>query len=145
MKTMKTTGSAGKAYGHVPGHQYHDVDATISRTRKGNWTVEILETWGSCQGYRNGDELVQEHGRKKVIGHGDEMSSAIDNARQRAKAADIGPDYIEQAISSAEQDATEASDAAEESSVLADESTDALLAELSKRGVSAKAAADANP
>ena len=131
MKAIKATGSAGKAYGHVPGHQYHDVDVTITRNcgrRKGNWTVEVLEVWGSCQGY---DE---EHGRKKVIGRGDEMASAVVNARQRASAAGIGPDYVEEAISEAEQDATEALTAADEFSVLADESTEALKAELARRG-----------
>lgn len=108
MNAIKATGSAGKEYGHVPGHQYHDVDVTISRTRKGNWTVEILETWGSAQGY---DE---EHGRKKVIGRSEDLRSAVSDARQRAKNADIGPDYVEESLSEAEQNATEEIEAAEE-------------------------------
>jgi len=126
MKAIKATGSAGKEYGHVPGHTYHDVDVTITRTRRGNWNVEILETWGSAQGY---DE---EHGRKKVIGRSEDLSEAIRDARTRAKNAGIGPDYIEEAISEAEQEAHEELEASEDT--LSDVSTDALRAELAKRG-----------
>ncbi len=127
MKAIKSSGSAGKAYGHVPGHQYLDVDVAISRTRRGNWTVEVLETWGSCQGH---DE---EHGRKKVIGRSDELSSAVGDARLRAQGAGIGPDYVEEALSEAEQSAVEEITAADDSSDLADVSADSLLAELAKR------------
>lgn len=134
MKTIKATGSAGTEYGHVPGHQYHDVDVTITRSRRGKWTVEVLETWGSAQGY---DE---EHGRKKVIGRGDDLRDAMSDARERADKATIDNDrmgYLEQALSGAENEANEELEAAEETSPLADETTETLLAELAKRGVKA--------
>jgi hypothetical protein len=126
MKAINATGSAGKVYGHVPGHQYHDVDVTIRRTRNGLWTVEILETWGSAQGY---DE---EHGRKKVIGRGDSLESAVRDARQRATSASIGPDYIEEAISAAEDEAVQEVEAAEDAP-LSDLSTEELETELARR------------
>jgi hypothetical protein len=126
MKAINATGSAGKAYGHVPGHQYHDVDVTIRRTRNGCWTVEILETWGSAQGY---DE---EHGRKKVIGRDDSLESAVRDARQRATSADIDPDYTDEAVSEAESEAAEEIEAAEEAP-LSDLTTEALETELAHR------------
>lgn len=126
MKAIKTNGRAGKAYGHVPGHQYHDVDVTIRRTRNGNWTVEILETWGSAQGY---DE---EHGRKRVIGRDDSLAGAVRDARQRAKSAGIGPDYIEEAISAAEDEAAQEAETAD-AAPLADVSTSDLEVELARR------------
>lgn len=126
MKAIQVTGRAGKAYGHVPGHQYKDVDVTIRRTRNGRWSIEVLETWGSSQGY---DE---EHGRKKVIGRGDDLSEAVRDARQRAQSAGIGPNYVEEAISEAEDMAeTEAERA--DSTLLADVSSEELLAEIARR------------
>jgi len=83
MKAVKSTGRGGKAYGHVPGHDYLDADVKISRTRRGKWRVEILETWGSTRGF----DL--EHGSKKVIGYGDDLSDAISDAHDRAKKAGI--------------------------------------------------------
>ena len=126
MKAINTTGSAGKEYGHVPGHQYHDVDVTIRRTRNGRWSVEVLETLGSAQGY---DE---EHSRKKVIGRSDHLAEAVRDARQRAKNACIGPDYVEEALSEAEDKASEAAEAADETP-LADTTTAELEAELARR------------
>lgn len=131
MKAIEATGSAGTADGHVPGHWYTDVGVTISRSRKGNWSVEILQTTGSAQGY---DE---EHERKKVIGRSEDLRDAVSDARQRAKNAGIGPHHVEEALSEAEQKAHEAIEAAAETSALADESTESLLAELAKRGVKA--------
>lgn len=110
MKAIKVTSSVGNEYGHAPGHQYHDVDVTIIRTRRGKWTVEILETSGNAQGY---DE---EHGRKQVIGRGDELSAAITDARERAERACIDNDnmgYLERAISGAESEAISEAEAAD--------------------------------
>ena len=108
MKALQVTSSKGTEYGHVPGHQYHDVDVTIVRTRKGKWTVEIFETWGSAQGY---DE---EHGRKKVIGRGDDLNDAVSDARTKAHEADIEREYMTQALSCAEAEAAEEAEAADE-------------------------------
>lgn len=93
--------SAGKEYGHVPGHQYHDVDVVISH-RSGRYRCHACESWGSAQGY---DE---EHGRREAIGRGESIAEAVRDARTRAHDAGITCEYLEQALSLAE-------DAAEES------------------------------
>ena len=92
--------SAGVAYGHVPGHQYHDVDVVISE-RDGKFRCHVVESWGSAQGY---DE---EHGRREAIGRGDSISQAVEDARSRAKDAGIECEYLEQALSKAEDAAIE--------------------------------------
>ena len=117
MKALKVSSSKGNEYGHVPGHQYRDVDVTIVRTRKGNWTVEILETWGSAQGY---DE---EHGRKKVIGRGNSLDGAVRDARTKAHEADIDREYMTQSLSCAEAEAAEEAEAADASEGLPAELT----------------------
>jgi hypothetical protein len=92
--------SAGVAYGHVPGHNYHDVDVAVSR--KGDkFRVHVVESWGSAQGY---DE---EHGRREAIGRGESIYSAIANARSRAKDCGITCEYLEQALCKAEDTAEE--------------------------------------
>ena len=78
------TVTVGTPYGHVPGHNYRDVEITITQTR-GRWTVRALESWGSAQGY---DE---EHGRKEVIGRGDTLAEAERDCRELAMSAQIGP------------------------------------------------------
>ena len=92
--------STGRAYGHVPGHQYHDVDVVVS-TRSDKFRVHVCESWGSAQGY---DE---EHGRREAIGRGDSIRDAIDNARDRAASAGIETEYLEQSLSKAEDAAEE--------------------------------------
>ena len=101
-KPIETTGSAGKQYGHVPGHQYHDVDVTITRRSSGRWRVSVLETWGSAQGY---DE---EHGRKTVVGRGDDLDSALADARDLAERADIDAAFLAEALSEAADEAEDA-------------------------------------
>lgn len=92
--------SAGKAYGHVPGHQYHDVDVVVS-TRRGLYRCHVVESWGSAQGY---DE---EHGRREVIGRGDSIRAAVVDATERAIAAGIAVGYLTNAVSQAEDAAEE--------------------------------------
>lgn len=92
--------SAGLAYGHVPGHQYHDVDVVVS-SRGEKYRCHVCESWGSAQGY---DE---EHGRREVIGRGDSIRSAVGDARSRARDAGIVCEYMEQAMSLAEDTAEE--------------------------------------
>lgn len=94
--------SAGKAYGHVPGHQYHDVDVVVSRTRTGAYRVHVVESYGSAQGY---DE---EHGRTEVVGRGETLAEACRQARQRAKDAGLNTSYLESAMAKAEDAAEEA-------------------------------------
>lgn len=93
--------STGNAYGHVPGHQYRDVDVVVSR--KGDkYRVHVVESWGSAQGY---DE---EHGRREAIGRGDSIREAISDARRRAKDCGIETEYLEQSLCKAEDAAEEA-------------------------------------
>lgn len=96
--------SAGKAYGHVPGHQYHDVDVVISETPRKSYRVHVVESSGSCQGH---DE---ERERCEVIGRGDTIPGAVQDARTRATRAGIEAKYLEQALSLAEDEALEATD-----------------------------------
>lgn len=95
------TATAGNAYGHVPGHQYHDVDVIVSR-RGDLYRCEAVETWGSSQGY---DE---EHDRRSVVGHGDSIAAACAAAGSRGCAAGLDQRYLTQALSSAEDEAMEA-------------------------------------
>ena len=91
----------GKIYGHVPGHQYHDVYVTIFR-RAGGYRCCVAETWGSCQGY---DE---EHGRREVSGRGESIHGAVEDARRLAENAGIDEEYLTTALSSAEDEAEDA-------------------------------------
>jgi hypothetical protein len=97
----------GTAYGHVPGHQYHDVTATISHNGTQH-RVEVLEVWGSAQGYD------QEHGRNRIVAIDADLDTAVRTANARARQADIRVDYMIQALSGAHADAL---DAGEEESV----------------------------
>jgi hypothetical protein len=96
----------GREYGHVPGHQYHDVNAILTR-RFGpddKFRCQIVEVWGSAQGF---DE---EHGRREVVGRGDSIREAIESASLRATAAGIAgeaAEYLVQVLSRVEDDAEE--------------------------------------
>lgn len=92
--------ASGKEFGHVAGHQYHDVDAVISR-RNGRYRCHIVETWGSAQGY---DE---EHGRREAIGRGDSIAQAARGALLHAQAAGIESPYLPQALGAAKDAAEE--------------------------------------
>ena len=95
--------SAGKEYGHVPGHRYHDVDAIVTR-RGDKFRCQLVETWGSAQGY---DE---EHGRREVVGRGASIREAIDEAMHRASLAAMNQEYYIQAASAAEDAAHESAE-----------------------------------
>lgn len=103
-KTHTVLGQAsnGNAYGHIPGHQYHDVDVVVSCKAGGKVRVHVCESWGSAQGY---DE---EHGRREVIGRGVSVREAIDDARCRSKEAGIVCEWLEQSLTQAEDEAEEA-------------------------------------
>ena len=94
---------AGRPYGHVPGHQWHDVDVVISE-RDGRFRCHVVESTGSSQG-RGAD---QEHNRTEVIGRGDSITEAADNARQMAVDADVHLAYLTSALSLAVDAAEEA-------------------------------------
>ena len=98
--TELASASAGKAYGHVPGHHYHDVDVRISN-RGDKYRCHVVESWGSAQGY---DE---EHGRREAVGRGANIAESCEAARDRAARAGIVCEYLETAISIAEDRAEE--------------------------------------
>lgn len=137
MKTIKVTSSAGKEYGHVPGHQYHDLDVTITRARSGRWTIKLLETWGSCQG------RDEEHGRQTVMACARKLEDAVAEANRRAEVADLHKSYTVQALSCAEAEAAaKEEEASEEANIdcataLSEVPTEQLIAELRSRGVTA--------
>jgi hypothetical protein len=111
MKTKKiqVTVKAGKSYGHVPGHHYHDVEVSIERKTNGRWMVDILETWGSNQGY---DE---EQGKRQVIGRDATLDAAVERAERLAMAAGIEKSFLAQSLSQAASEAEEAAEANQES------------------------------
>lgn len=84
---MTTQASNGKEYGHVPGHQYHDVDGTLTKTRYG-WRCELVETWGSAQGQ---DE---EHGRNTASGRAESPYKAVERAKAEAEEVEMERRYV---------------------------------------------------
>lgn len=96
--------TVGTPYGHVPGHQYHDVHVVISRSDSGTYRCHIVESWGSSQG----DD--EEHGRNEVVGRGGSIEDAAGKADQAAKEAGI-KEYLAQALTQAADVAEEALDA----------------------------------
>lgn len=89
MTTIKKTyeSSNGKEYGHVPGHQYHDVDGTLTETKYG-WCCELIETWGSAQG------RDEEHGRNTASGRADSPYAAVEQAKAEAKEIGMELRYV---------------------------------------------------
>ena len=101
-------GSVGNVDGHVPGHQYHDVDVVISciTTPEGRlsapYRCHVCESWGSAQGF---DE---EAGRNEVVVRASNVSAVVGDARDRGIAAGIegvALKYLTQALSEAEDTA----------------------------------------
>jgi hypothetical protein len=92
MASKTITATAGRPYGHVPGHTYLDADITA----KGR-TATLVVTWGSAQGY---DE---EHGREEYTRRGDDLADAIEQVRDAALDEQHGESrrYVEMAASRA--------------------------------------------
>lgn len=110
MKIIKAIGGFGYEYGSIPGNQYHDVDVTITRSIAGKWEVEILETWGNCQGCNN----FEEHGRNEVAATADSLDQALDDAKEKADEACIDNEregYLEEALEEAKTEAQKAIEA----------------------------------
>lgn len=62
----------GAPYGHVPGHNYHDVLVEVRTGRSGRVYARAIEVWGSAQ------ERDQEHGRTVLAtGEGDSVAEAL--------------------------------------------------------------------
>ena len=99
-------GGAGEKYGHVPGHQYDDVDVTIYLLGAGGYRVDVAHTAGSAQGY---DE---EHERTEVSGWGDDIAAAVAEAKDNAIAAGIEQEHLIPALCKARREAEEKSTAA---------------------------------
>lgn len=92
--------SVGDEFGHVPGHQYHDVDAIVTH-RAGRFRCQVVETWGSAQGY---DE---EHRRIEVVGRGNSVAECVRACGDRAAAAGVDAGYLAQSLSQVEDAAEE--------------------------------------
>jgi len=101
-------GSSGKPYGHCPGHQYWDVDVTISVSRSGRYQVQAVEVQGSSQG----SGCDQEHGRLSVVGRGDSIQEAASDAETRAGACGLHKTYFVAALDEAVDEAYETLDEA---------------------------------
>jgi hypothetical protein len=71
--------------------------------------VDILETWGSHQGY---DE---EQGKRQVIGRDVILAAAVERAEGLAMAAGIEKSFLAQSLSQAASEAEEAAEANQES------------------------------
>src|SRR5262245_46503982 len=91
----KIIGEAGRPYGHVPGHEYLDVEVL---KRRSNFV--LLVTWGSAQGRHD-----QEHGRSEYSRDTlpDLRDAALDGEGRRLGNRDSAEicQYIETAISRA--------------------------------------------
>ena len=103
--------SKGEKYGHVPGHNYHDVDVVISQSRDGKFRCHIVESWGSAQG-----NYDQEHGRIEATGRGETIEAAANEAKEAHIAiaghlieleAGMETSYLAQAVAKAIDEATE--------------------------------------
>ncbi len=87
--------SAGRPYGHVPGHTYLDVDITVEGR-----TATLIVTSGSSQGGRHD----QEWGRTEYSRRGSDASDAVERVRDAALAEERDEEtrrYIETAASRA--------------------------------------------
>jgi hypothetical protein len=82
----------GIPYGHVAGHNYHDVTCTIDLVGAGRYRVDVSEVWGHSQGY---DE---ESGRREVSGYGSTVAEASDAARRDAETSGMDMSWVVQAL-----------------------------------------------
>jgi hypothetical protein len=91
----------GVPYGHVPGHQYHDVDATLYQ-RPGEYRIDLIEHWGSAQG------RDEEHGRREVSGYGATIAEAVTEAKAEAETSGMDMSWVVQVIALVRRAADEA-------------------------------------
>ncbi|MGA3178954.1 MAG: hypothetical protein ABSF38_01280 [Verrucomicrobiota bacterium] len=126
MKEINISRTVGREYGHVPGNNYNDVQVTVSRSKNGRWRVEVLETWGSDQGYE------EEHGRNEVYACSQSLESAGKDAGNAGRTAGITEKYLVQALTKAIHAADEAAEE-DDSNLMEDIPTSDLEAELARR------------
>lgn len=93
--STKIQTSAGRPYGHVPGHQYLDCDLVASGR-----TCTLTIVWGSAQG------RDEEHGREEYTRRGVDIGDAIERCRDAALKEQEGESrrYVEIAASRALQE-----------------------------------------
>lgn len=93
-----------KDFGHAQGKNYHDFDVMLStrNKRENRYRVMVVEHWGTTLGHD------QEAGRRTVIGHGDSLRAAINDAKALAVEANISLEHLTQALSKAEDEVIEA-------------------------------------
>ena len=77
MASTRKSYSADSGTLSQPGQRYCDVQGTLTQTRYG-WRCELIEIWGSNQGY------LEEHGRQIASGRGDTPQEAVFDAKAEA-------------------------------------------------------------
>lgn len=94
--------SAGKPYGHVPGHKFEDVDIVVRKTAAG-YRAKVTYRRGSAQGYD------QVHFEREVSASDQDPAEAVARACERALATGEYPaGYLLEAESLAEEALEEA-------------------------------------
>jgi hypothetical protein len=114
-KPIEVSVTIGKPDGHIPGNNYHDVEATITRKSNGRWLAVILETWGR---YKCDDDEPE---RNEVVGRGATLDAAVQQAEGLAAAANISRSYLAQALSQAAMEAEAEAESDAENQVTEDE------------------------
>ena len=99
MKSIRVQALAGKEYGRVPGHRYHEVEVTLERASSGTWTSGVVETWGRNRG------RLEEHGRKTVAAWAFTLEKVVCKSLRKVSAAKIQTSYFARAISGAAAEA----------------------------------------
>lgn len=98
-------GCAGKAYGHVPGHQFHDVEVAVAlRASDGRFRAAARETLGCSQG-RGRDQTNE---CRDVVGFGDTLAEALAQVQDRASSAGFNTEYLVRAVCRAQDEAENA-------------------------------------
>lgn len=105
---MTHSATAGKAYGHVPGHTYHDVTITL-RSRLGLWSAKATEVTGSCQGWSpSAGELRQGHSYRSIRDGGhDTIERVLTAIERKAIAAGMPADYVRTACAEVAEELAE--------------------------------------
>jgi hypothetical protein len=97
MRQLIARGYKAQPNGSVPGHVFHDIEATIYAVPDG-YQVTLREEWGSNQGYR------EIHGDRDVSACAASVVAAVGVALDRARDACMRMDLAVQAVSLAETD-----------------------------------------
>lgn len=102
--TDTVTSYAGRPYGHVPGHDFLDVEIEIAPSKRSGYVARLAIVNGHSQGCRARDQ--QEHGREEYARYASSPEAALDEVvrvakRETAYEAPALRGYIETAASAA--------------------------------------------